>query len=570
MTYPDISDKNFNKKLVKKFSKYEITGRKKSFNQICYPKEYNLQIPQLFVSQYINPKTPYKDILIYHGIGSGKTCSSITIAEQWKHKKHIIVVLPASLINNYRDELISQCAGEEYVTKEERKLLKTLNLKSLDYKTLKQNINERINKYYSIYSYNKFVELVQLKKIKDTNKSLLIIDEVQNIISEKGVYYKTIYNFIHNSSKNLRVVLLSATPIPDKPQQIAQIMNLLRLPLLLPTGDNFVNNFIQTEKAKYNVMIQKAKNLDTFKDLVRGFISYYHGAPDYVFPEAIIKYVKCEMSDFQYNAYSTVLLKEKSRFTSQELSINDLPTNFLIGPRIISNIVYPNKKLNEAGFKSFTKNVILDEERLKIYSIKFYMIMKKIDKGSGKMFVYSNFKRYGGLQTLIKILDVYGYKDYAKEGTGKKRYAIFSGDQTIEYKNEIKTVYNNTDNLNGNKIKLILLSSAAKEGISLHAVRQGHILEPYWNISRLKQIIGRAVRYCSHKDLSEEKRIVRIYIYVASHPNEKESVDQYIVNLAKYKQNIISQFEMALKEGAIDCKLFKKTNETKEEKIECD
>ena len=59
-------------------------------------------------------------ILIYHRIGAGKTCTAINIAEQWKHKKKIIVLVPASLIGNIRDELRSQCAGNSYLTEKER------------------------------------------------------------------------------------------------------------------------------------------------------------------------------------------------------------------------------------------------------------------------------------------------------------------------------------------------------------------------------------------------------------------------------------------------------------------
>ena len=54
---------------------------------------------------------------------------------------------------------------------------------------------------------------------------------------------------------------------------------------------------------------------------------------------------------------------------------------------------------------------------------------------------------------------------------------------------------------------------AIKEGVSLLRVKYVHIIEPYWNLSRLEQVIGRAVRFCSHKDVEEDKRIVKVYIY---------------------------------------------------------
>ena len=112
---------------------------------------------------------------------------------------------------------------------------------------------------------------------------------------------------------------------------------------------------------------------------------------------------------------------------------------------------------------------------------------------------------------------------------------------------------------------------ATKEGISFLRCRQVHIMEPYWNKSRLEQIIGRAVRFCSHKDLPAEERNVRVYIYMATHPDEKETIDQYIVKLAKNKDRLISEFSTALKEAAIDCELFKNANVySGEEDIKCE
>ena len=67
----------------------------------------------------------------------------------------------------------------------------------------------------------------------------------------------------------------------------------------------------------------------------------------------------------------------------------------------------------------------------------------------------------------------------------------------------------------------MLGSPSIKEGVSLLRVQQVHMMEPYWNMSRMLQIMGRAVRFCSHKDVPKNKRIVKIYLYLASYPGEK-------------------------------------------------
>ena len=96
------------------------------------------------------------------------------------------------------------------------------------------------------------------------------------------------------------------------------------------------------------------------------------------------------------------------------------------------------------------------------------------------------------------------------------------------------------------------------------------MIEPYWNMSRMLQIMGRAVRFCSHKDVPKAKRIVRIYLYLATYPGEK-TIDQYIWNLAKKKNKLIEEFEQVLKETAIDCDLFHNRNsyKTDEKRLIC-
>jgi hypothetical protein len=85
-------------------------------------------------------------------------------------------------------------------------------------------------------------------------------------------------------------------------------------------------------------------------------------------------------------------------------------------------------------------------------------------------------------------------------------------------------------------------------------------MEPHWNLSRIKQIIGRAIRFCSHKDLPENQRYVNVFLYLTTHSTLKNSVDEYVWSLAKKKYKLIKTFEDALKEVAIDCDLFKKRN----------
>ena len=171
--------------------------------------------------------------------------------------------------------------------------------------------------------------------------------------------------------------------------------------------------------------------------------------------------------------------------------------------------------------------------------------------------MYSNFKEYAGLKAFQKVLEAYNYKNYKEHGIGKNRFAIWSGDESSVYKNCVRDIFNNKKNINGGNIKIFLGSPSIKEGVSLLRIDQVHIMEPYWNISRVDQIIGRAIRYCSHKDVPRSRKKVHIFMYHSVHSKEKISIDQYIYELAIKKQILINKFERILKESAIDCKLNK-------------
>jgi hypothetical protein len=542
----------------------------------CLPKKFKLQPQQEFLSNLLISKySPWnvheniRGILLFHQIGAGKTCTSIAIAEEFKKKMDIVVVLPAALMGNFLTELRSECPGNEYITLDERNKIKKLKPDDEIYKKIIDKTNERISKYYTIYSYHKFVALINDHKIKKLNNTLLIIDEVQNMISINGSFYKALKQVIDNSENNLKLVLLSATPMFDQPVEIALTLNLLKTDNLLPIT-KFNQDYMKIKKKSGGIEYHTT-NMKDFKLKISNLISYYRGAPPQAYPKSEFKIVKCNMSEFQYKSYLTTLSTEDNfvRGSFKNVDILKLPQNFFLGPRMISNVAFPNKSIGEIGFSSF-KGEYLQMQNICDYSIKFSKIIKKIGDADGPVFVYSNFKELGGIRCFITFLEYHGWKNYLIFGEGKKRFAIWSGDESQKVKDEIKYIFNQKSNENGTKIKIMLGSPSIKEGVSLLRVQQVHMIEPYWNMSRMLQIMGRAVRFCSHKDVPKSKRIVKIYLYLATYPGEK-TIDQYIWNLAKKKNKLIEEFELVLKESAIDCELFYNRNsyKTDETKLVC-
>ena len=541
--------------ITEKFKKYKLKMSDEKMEEICRPASFKLQPQQLFLRDYFKSSSAGKGILIYHKIGAGKTCTAITIAEEFKKKKDIIVVLPAALIGNFKDELRSECGN--YMTADERDDLKELSPRDILYKETLKKADERIDEYYTIYSYHKFVELCELNKIKLKN-TLLIIDEVQNMISENGPFYKNLKKVIDKSDSKTKIVLLSATPMFDKPDEIALTINLLK-DKEMPVGADFNTTFL---KQNSNGTDYDVKNADIFSSFLKNKVSYYRGAQPQSFPKTIFKVVRCKMEPFQYKSYRTIMDEEvKSGFMGND--ILKLPVNFMLGPRMLSNIAFPNKKIGEKGFASFSGSN-LKKNNITKYSKKFYKILNKINKTIGPTFVYSNFKDLGGIRSMIQYLEYHGYKNYNTFGPGKKRFAVWSGDEAHHVKEEIKYVFNKKENADGSKIKIMLGSPSIKEGVSLLRVSQVHILEPYWNMSRMLQIIGRAVRFCSHKDMPRDRRQVEVFLYLSTYPGEK-TTDEYVWSVAKKKQALIDKFEKLLKESAIDCSLFYKRNVYKNE-----
>jgi hypothetical protein len=135
------------------------------------------------------------------------------------------------------------------------------------------------------------------------------------------------------------------------------------------------------------------------------------------------------------------------------------------------------------------------------------------------------------------------------------RYSMITGDPRLSPDNDVE-VKGLTDDTNrdGHKIKVVLISRAGSEGIDLKFIRQVHILEPWYNMNRIDQIIGRAVRNFSHKDLPFEKRNVQIFMYgTILENNKEEAADLYVYRTAEYKAIQIGKISRVLKETAVDC-----------------
>lgn len=234
----------------------------------------------------------------------------------------------------------------------------------------------------------------------------------------------------------------------------------------------------------------------------------------------------------------------------------------------LQNIRNPLKtyKMRE-GYDNFFGMKSMEKHACKIYNILQPIIDGKIKDGI--IMVYGHFLE-GTLIPFALALEYAGYVrydgkdqpllvDHYNTNNIKGKYALFTGDDKYTApgnKKETIDKINSVENIEGQLVKFILISSSAAEGIDFKNIRQVHILTPWHNISKTEQIIGRAVRNCSHKKLDFEERNVEIYMHCAYYDNGGEypySPDFNLYQAAFKKASEIGKISRKLKESSIDC-----------------
>jgi hypothetical protein len=255
-------------------------------------EDVRLLTHQKIVRDYLNLYTPYRGLLLYHGLGSGKSLSSIAIAEGMKSAKKVIIMLPASLRRNYIEELkkggdplyrknqywewISTAANPEtletlssvlnipveYIAKRKGAWLVNAkepdanydSLSSVQKKSLNEQLEEMINSKYQFINYNglrrdKFRILSDNFERNIFDNSVVIIDEAHNFVSrivnklskEKeipvdkngkkdrvSVFLSLILYEMLLRAENVKIVLLSGTPVINYPNELGIMFNILR------------------------------------------------------------------------------------------------------------------------------------------------------------------------------------------------------------------------------------------------------------------------------------------------------------------------------------------------------
>jgi superfamily II DNA or RNA helicase len=188
------------------FLKYSASGKPQPISNKFTPFKY-----QKLLRDYMQNNSPYRGILLYHSLGTGKTCTAITIAENLKSNRNVVVMLPASLRTNFIYDGLMFCGDQRY----------------------KNNPNSYKEKY-SFISYNANNTMAQIKKIGSLDNKVIIIEEVHNLVSKMlsgimGISKQglEIYHTLMDA-QNVKIVALSGTPLINDPFEVALLFNILR------------------------------------------------------------------------------------------------------------------------------------------------------------------------------------------------------------------------------------------------------------------------------------------------------------------------------------------------------
>lgn len=256
-------------------------------------------------------------------------------------------------------------------------------------------------------------------------------------------------------------------------------------------------------------------------------------------------------------------------------------------------------------------NDFLTPEALETYSPKFLHMLENIDdpEHQGLHLVYSQFRTAEGIGIFSLVLEKNGFArfrikknhlnvweiDMPEADEGKPTYALYTGTETSEEKEMLRHIYNGEwnqipesigsvlnskyrNNNMGEVIKVFMITSSGSEGINLRNTRYVHIMEPYWHPVRTEQVIGRARRICSHKDLPKALQTVEVFIYLMIFSEEQlksdEAIelkrkdlskaiprvpitsDQYLFEISEIKAKLTGQLTDVIKESSFDCYIY--------------
>lgn len=583
-------------------------------NTLCRSAEFTLQPSQKFLRRVLSPDSPTRSLLMVHGVGTGKTCSAIQIAEEYILRpefqdKKVMVVASRAVQENFRTQIFDmsrvhldekthmltskQCTGRRYLDMLQRIESEPKNWANPEIVSRLESISDRIIKeFYEFSAYNSFGAMLNRKltgTAKDIDEQwihdnfdnrLLIIDEAHNIRSSDDSSEKEISRGLERLIKvanGMVLVLLTATPMFDTFDEIVFYMNLF---LWNERKLAFKDSLKPSDFFTADAELKPGEPETKFRQWCQEYVSYVKGESPFTFPFRLpppdiaepigMSFTGHRITDREQMKYLKVVSSQAQGIQQKMLSASkheddETRRTAQILPTI--SVLPKGKSFNQTFSSSSSQYSYIDEpcltpDSLANHSAKFVSIIHSIEASSGVVLVYSNFVAQGA-KLFAMALEEHGYNPLrgntlmanpSWEGGSKGNYILLTSDASDNDISKMLSVVKNRDNMDGKKVKVVISSPLVSEGVDFRFIRQVHILDPHWNMSRIEQVIGRALRTCSHQILPPEQQNCTIYLHVVRAEEDRECFDEYTYRTkVEVKGMKIAKVRKVLAESAMDC-----------------
>ena len=597
----------------------ELKQLRESLCSSSMSKDFKLQSNQRFLRRVMSPESPTRSLLMVHGTGVGKTCTAIQIAEEYIIRpefqdKRVLVLANPSVQENFKAQIFDisrvsvdadglllskQCTGRRYLDIIQRSQSESLRYTDKASQQRVMNLaNKIIGEFYEFVGYQTFANIIDRQKLvaktdndmknwihETFDNRLIIIDEAHNLKetteSETNKLVAIAIEQILKTAEGVTLVLLTATPMYDTFDEIVYYINLflwnerkLEKNKMIKTSDIF------TDGGEFREGYEKQ-----FRRWCQDYISFVRGENPFTFPFRLPPPDNMiALPDRTTDIKGQPIKKQRKYLTLtksfvsplQAEAIKDLNVKAVSDSRLIC--VYPeNKTFRETFEKSegaykYKGEKFLAPSKISLYSSKFGLITQIIGSTTGIVFVFSNIVE-SGAQLFAMCLEEHGFdpalgnrllKDTSGEVTrgSNGKYVLFTSDISDSDIKKALVRLKRPENADGSDIRIVIASPKVSEGVDFRNIRQIHVLDPWFNMSRIEQVLGRGMRTCSHSMLPFEEQNCTVYLHVCRYTNsEQETVDEYIYRtFVEDKAIRIAKVKRIITESAMDCELQQAAN----------
>ena len=525
--YPDIDDPAFQ----------FLMAQRLEFRNL-----YNtdgLYAHQEFVRRFMSPYTPYKSLILYHSLGSGKSIACIAVAvDHYLHsrKKCIIVTKGDSGTTNFVNQI------------------QMYHDMSVSGKLDQWNMSMFTMKHYISLS-NQINNMSDDEIINAFSNNIIVLDEVHNVRYLKKVIEHSVYGSIIRVLKlcaGVKIIIATATPMTDNHEQINSLLGICnhsRDDLSSMRGIISHNCVIQDRPASTEMgTLEYVPGVRVWASKMTGHQKKAYSEEDTDKPPEDIyrKLTHISLFCFEDGTHGREVTEHKMKKTKMLTTITSMSTKHTKQIRYVKYNILPEFSDSLAG------------DALRNSSSKYSAVIDLLNSSSGNVFIFLEEVKGSGLLLLASILEHHGYELYLGDDINNmhpgKRYTMCVGSSDICPNNNDRLEGFNCDmNKNGDYVRVLLGSRVIGESITLKNVRQFYCLTPHWNDSTVDQAIGRVVRNKSHASLDVEDRNVNVYIHVSIFPdNPGNSVDIKKLLKCKEKEKEILKVSQRMIDEAVD------------------